>query len=686
MLVLGLSGGFGLPGEEFVPNLPVWFFHDSAACLVQDGRILAAVEEERVNRIKHTNMLPLGAAGECLKTAKVAPDEIDFIAYFFQEDYADTELNLQYIQYPALPLRSARDLLRERFSEFLGIPISSEKIRFVRHHQCHASAAFFQSEFKSALIGIFDGNGEEDSISIFTAKNGEICPLAAYPASKSLGHFYSSAIELLGYALFDEYKVMGLAPYGDPSVYRPQFNALFSLGEAGDYDLDLNNLRTHFLQRGFVPRRRGEPFIERHANFAAALQESLELISFHVLSHWATETGQSNLCLAGGVAHNSTLNGRLARQGPFKKLFVHPAAHDGGAAIGAALEVCKTEANSSFRPSSVRNANWGADLGTPAELEALLTRWTDFFVFQLCADAPAQAAKLLADGAVLGWAQGRMEFGPRALGNRSIVADPRPVENRDRINAAVKKREGYRPFAPAVLEEKAAQYFQIPSTVRELPFMSITVPVQPDKLKLLGAVTHVDGSARIQTVSRDQSPRFWQLIHAFEQLTGVPVLLNTSFNTAVEPIVRTAGEALLTFLTTNLDYLFLDDWMVTKKDITDDRLLDLVPVLNINVGLSDSHRAIQAPNDNNRLKIAFMYTKGRSLSLSKEMYLALNVSDGKKSFRDCGMDGRSTTAVAPSDEIRKLLEGRFIGVRDLNVIPGEDSNYNGGVIVRRQPL
>jgi len=667
MLVLGLSGGFGLPGEQFVPNLPVWFFHDSAACLVQDGRILAAIEEERVNRIKHTNMLPLAAAGECLKVAKITPDEIDFIAYFFQEDYADTELSLQYLQYPALPLRNARYLLRERFSEFLGIPISSEKIRFVRHHQCHASAAFFHSEFKTALIGIFDGNGEEDSISIFTTKNNEICPLAAYPAAKSLGHLYSSAIELLGYGLFDEYKVMGLAPYGDPSVYRPQFCSLFSLKEAGDYDLDLNNLRTHFLQGGFVPRRRGEPFSHRHADFAAALQETLELISFHVLSHWAQETGQSNLCLAGGVAHNSTLNGKLARHGPFKKLFVHPAAHDGGAAIGAALEVCRTEANSSFKPVHVRNANWGTNLGAPAEHEALLSRWTDFFKFQRCPDAPAQAAQLIAEGAVLGWAQGQMEFGPRALGNRSIVADPRPVENRDRINAAVKKREGYRPFAPAVLEEKAHEYFQIPTTVSELPFMSITVPVQPDQRKLLGAVTHVDGSARVQTVSQDQNPRFWALIKAFERLTGVAVVLNTSFNTSVEPIVRTAGEALLTFLTTNLDYLFLDDWIVTKREISNDRLLDLVPVMNINVELSDNYSAIQATDDNNRRKIAFTYTKGRSMSLSGNMYRALRAADGKKSFRDCGIYEQSSAEDNNiSVEIMQLLEGRFIGIRDLN--------------------
>ncbi|MFL6335660.1 MAG: carbamoyltransferase [Pyrinomonadaceae bacterium] len=668
MLVLGLSGGFGLPGERFIPNLPVWFFHDSAACLVRDGHVLTAVEEERVNRIKHTNMLPAGAAGECLKISGVSPAAIDLIAYFFREEYADNELDLQYIQHPELPLRHARELLSERLSEFFGITVPLEKLRFVRHHQCHATAAFFHSGFEASLIAILDGNGEDESISIYSTDGKEMTLSATYPTEKSLGHFYSSSIELLGYSLFDEYKVMGLAPYGDPAVYRDQFRSLYSLGAGGDYELNVERVRSHFLRRRFVPRRRGQPFDESHANFAAALQETLEVIAGHVISFWARETGQQNLCLAGGVANNSRLNGLLARNGPFERIFVHPGVHDGGSAVGAALEVSRIEAPSNFKPKALRSAYWGSDLGTPAQQEALLTRWSDFFEFRRCADAPAEAARLIADGAVLGWAQGRMEFGPRALGNRSILADPRPIENRDRINAAVKKREGYRPFAPAVVAEEAHRYFELPPTVSEFPFMSITVPVQPDKRELLGAVTHVDGSARIQTVSRDQNPRFWRLIERFGQITGVAVVLNTSFNTSVEPIVRTAGEALLCFLTTDLDYLFIDDWVVRRRRFGEDKLLELVPALNVNVELSESRLAMPFPGDDVGRKIAFTYSKGRSMPLSAEMYHALKNADGRKSFRDClGGDLSDLAGQSASLEIRRLLDGRFIDIRGLDV-------------------
>lgn len=667
MLVLGLSGGFGLPGERFIPNLPVWFFHDSAACIVRDGQVLAAIEEERVNRIKHTNMLPVGAAGECLKVAGLNAGDVNLVAYFFREEYADNELNLQYIQHPMLPLRHARELLADRLSEFFGVPVPREKIRFVRHHQCHATATFFHSGFETALIAILDGNGEDESISIYSTDGKEMTLSATYPTEKSLGHFYSSSIELLGYGLFDEYKVMGLAPYGDPAVYRDQFRSLYSLEAGGNYELNVERVRSHFLRHRFVPRRRGQPFDESHANFAAALQETLEVIAGHILSFWAQETGQQNLCLSGGVANNSRLNGLLARNGPFKRIFVHPGVHDGGSAVGAALEVARTEAPGVFKPKALRSAYWGDDLGTPAQQEALLARWSDFIEFKRCMDAPAEAAQLMADGAVLGWAQGRMEFGPRALGNRSILADPRPTENRDRINAAVKKREGYRPFAPAVIAEEAHLYFELPPTVSEFPFMSITVPVQPDKRELLGAVTHVDGSARIQTVSKDQSPRFWKLIETFGRLTGVPVVLNTSFNTSVEPIVRTAGEALLCFLTTDLDFLFIDDWVITRRPVGDDKFLELVPALNVNVELSESHAATPFSGGDVSRKIAFTYTRGRSMPLSAEMYHALKNADGQKSFRDCLDDNQSYLASqSPSLEIRRLMDGRFINIRDLN--------------------
>jgi predicted NodU family carbamoyl transferase len=346
MLVLGLSGGFNLNAPPFAAPLPVWFFHDSAACVVSEGEVLAAAEEERFKRIKHTNMMPLTAAQACLKAAGLRTAQIDQIAYPFTEEYTDAELNLQYLERPHVPLRRGRALIAECLATKLDHPIDEAMIRFVPHHLAHASAAFFHSGFDSALVAIVDGNGEAESTSIYTADAEGFHLQVAHPPSCSLGHFYSTAIELLGYERFDEYKVMGLAPYGDARVYRRDFENVYALRDAGGYTLDLTDLRSYFLSRGFRPRRRGESFAHHHVDFAAAVQETLETIVLHVLRYWATFTGETKLCLAGGVAHNCSMNGRILTEKLFQRMFVHPAAHDGGAAIGAALQACMVRGDS----------------------------------------------------------------------------------------------------------------------------------------------------------------------------------------------------------------------------------------------------------------------------------------------------------------------------------------------------
>src|SRR6266498_2733237 len=583
MLVLRLSGFPATCEREVVPDLPRAFYHDAAACLVGEAGVLAAVEEERVNRSKHTNLFPAGAVRACLEQSGASPNDIDQVAYFFDEGFTDSELGLEYVRHPHLALRTTRELIAELLSEQLGSGFPPHRIAFARHHEAHAAAAFYQSGFDDALALVMDGNGESESVSIFRGARDGLERLRAYPRADSLGHFYTKATQLLGYDLFDEYKVMGLAPYGDPAVYRDVLGSLFELLTEGGYTLEVDRLQPALLALGFRPRRAGEPFTQAHKDFAAAVQETLERVVLHIVEFWRQQSGLRALCLAGGVAHNSTLNGRILASGWFDELFVHPASHDAGAALGAAVlsllgqrQGVRTP-SPSIPPLVPGGVYWGPDIGAPAAIRKELDRWHGFLEWEECGSSPARAAALLAEGAVLGWARGRSEFGPRALGNRSILADPRPAENQERVNRLVKKRESFRPFAPAVLAEAAHEYFEIPPTDCPLDFMSCVVRVRSDKRRLLGAVTHVDGTARIQTVTRETNEPFWRLISRFGDLTGVPVLLNTSFNNHAEPIVQSAGDAIVCFLTTQLDYLFLDDVLVRRKPVPWSSYLDLAP-------------------------------------------------------------------------------------------------------------
>jgi carbamoyltransferase len=303
----------------------------------------------------------------------------------------------------------------------------------------------------------------------------------------------------------------------------------------------------------------------------------------------------------------------------------------------------------------------GPELSEDASVESLLAKWDGFISAERCADAPVRAADLIADDQIIGWAQGRMEFGPRALGNRSIVADPRPATNRDRINAAVKRREGYRPFAPVVTAESAPEFFDIPSAAPDLSYMVFTVPVHRQWRRKLGAVTHVDGSARLQTVSREGNPRLWRMIKAFADRTGLPIVLNTSFNNNAEPIVASAGDALLCFLTTELDALFLGDWLVRKRPAPAESYLDLVPVLDPQVELRERRwRCRQGITDGTYEAVSRCTTR-RSLTLSADLYAALTRADGNRSFRCLGL---ADPAFAP--EIKDILAVRLVRLRDLN--------------------
>ncbi|MGY3600695.1 carbamoyltransferase [Bradyrhizobium sp. USDA 4341] len=427
-------------------------------------------------------------------------------------------------------------------------------------------SAFAMSGFEQSLIFAIDGSGDFLSGLLAVGSGIEIAQLATFPERNSLGLFYLETIRYLGYGLFDEYKVMGLAPYGDPAPYRELFAQFYELLDKGGYRVHLDRIAPA-LVRHIEVRRKGMPFTQQHRDVSASLQEALERIVFHILRHHREATGIARLCLAGGVAHNCTLNGKLLYSGLFDDIFVQPAAHDAGCALGAALIV----SNELGRPAPrerLPDVYWGPDLGNEQAVERELNAWSGHLDIQRSDDIASSAADWMANGAVIGWVQGRSEFGPRALGNRSILADPRPADNKNRINEMVKKRESYRPFAPSVLVEHASEFFELPGGTRELPFMNFVVRVREAQRSVLGAITHVDGTARLQTVSRETNPAYWDLINEFKKRTGIPILLNTSFNNNAEPIVDSVSDAIVTFLTTDLDGLVVGPFLVKKRTAT----------------------------------------------------------------------------------------------------------------------
>jgi carbamoyltransferase len=406
---------------------------------------------------------------------------------------------------------------------------------------------------------------------IGTVSNGEFTSIRELGVESSLGLFYTGMTRVIGYDHFDEYKVMGLAPYGDPSRYRDLFKTLYKLAPDGCYQLRpsapyvaWNSLKT--TAEFNTLRRKGGEFTQAHMDFAASLQETLEVIAMHVIGWFRENTGKSVLGYAGGVAHNCTLNGKLLLSGMFDDVFVQPAAHDAGTAVGAALYADRLRSGGVNRQARrLDHVLYGNPIPEGDLIEQRLADWSVAIRYERLQNTAQSAARLIADGAVIGWVQGRSEFGPRALGNRSILADPRPEQNRERINMMIKKREGYRPFAPSVLEESLHEYFEVPAQVRSLPFMIFVVPVRADKQAGLGAITHTDGTARVQTVSREQNSTYWQLIREFGNITGVPMLLNTSFNNNAEPIVESVDDAIACYLTTELTHLVVGDYLVTRR-------------------------------------------------------------------------------------------------------------------------
>ncbi|WP_293112844.1 carbamoyltransferase C-terminal domain-containing protein, partial [Moorena sp. SIO4G3] len=482
-----------------------------------------------------------------------------------------------------------------------------------------------------------------------------------------------AGVELLGYSLFDEYKVMGLAPYGDKERFRPQFQSIYKLLPNGDYHLEpLSRMIDVFIKEGLLPRRKGEKFTQDHKDFAAGLQDTLEAIAKHILTYWQKETGHKKLCMAGGVAHNCSLNGKLLYSGLFDEIFVHPASHDAGAAIGAAMILHQEYSNNQFKLSPIDHVFWGPDVGSNDSVQSTLEQWSKFLDFRLMENPSVEVAKLIAEGAVIGWVQGKSEFGPRALGNRSILADPRVAENKTRINAMVKKRESYRPFAPSAIVEAADEFFELSQQPSSFGYMVFTVKVKEDKRNLLGAITHIDGTSRIQTVSKNINQKYWNLINQFGKLTQVPILLNTSFNNNVEPIVNSCFDAITCFMTTNLDYLVINDFLVSKSNLSwEDYFVNLIPCLVPSAGLREVNQFKSQEEKLSYREIYFNYAGGKSLLIMPETYqVLLNLKKENtisKIANDSNIDPENFEDI--TKDFIKLWENRFITLQpDFNCV------------------
>ncbi len=552
--------------------------YDSAAALIVDGKLVAAAAEERFSRKKHTGDFPIGAIQYCLAEAGIAIEDVDEIAHGF--DYA--ALRPLYAMDPASSALYEQVFAKEALVRNLHreLPqVDAAKIHAVPHHLAHAASAAFTSGWDECLVVVNDAMGEVQSLSVFQARGNELKKLREVSANDSIGILYSLVTLHLGFDFnSDEYKIMGLAPYGDPAHYRAFFDRVVELCPDGTLRIPIlrlnktreereNYLATRaYLEQNLIAARPDDAEVTQdHCDVAAALQECLDRVVLHVCGHFGKQTGMRHIALAGGVALNCTANGKLIESGIFDEVYVQPAAGDDGTALGAALYRAS-------RHGEVQNLRMPVPLLGPAHPQCLIDKTlakyaerTKVIRFASLDETCAAAAKLIAEGRVVAWFRGRMEYGPRALGNRSILADPGHPAMRDRINAMVKMREAFRPFAPACAEEEAPRWFAIKEGT-QMPYMITVVDVRPEYRAALPAITHVNGSARLQTVSAQDNPDFHSLLEAVGQTSGRRMVLNTSFNVKGQPIVNTPEEALDTFLGTGIEYLFLEDTLVARND------------------------------------------------------------------------------------------------------------------------
>ena len=558
---------------------------DSAATLIKDGRIVAASEEERFSRKKHHSGFPYKAIRFCLDHAGIELKDIEHVGHYWKpwilRHKAMQAVKAAFVSRDMFRARADRGVAQvgesylgmfrhpNRLREHFGP--SDFRFHYLEHHQTHAASAFFVSPFESAAILTWDGTGEDTTTLFSKGRGNTIEVLGRIKLPHSLGQFYSAVTNYIGFDMFagDEWKVMGLAAYGKPKHYDFFREKILKTNGGSGFKFDIKVLDHHLAKHykfsdaiinELGPSREvGGELTEHHWDIASSAQKALEDTAIHLVKQIKEMTGEENLCLAGGVAFNSVMNGRIFHETPFENFYVQPAAGDAGCSLGAALMV------------------WHQKLGNPREFIMDHAYWGPGFTNEQCRAALTEAklpfetyedevllpklAKMIADGAIIGWFNGRMELGPRALGARSFLADPRRSDMREILNHKVKLREWFRPLAPSMLEEHGAEVFGVE---HHDPFMITVIKVAQEYKSKIPAVVHVDGTARPQMVSRETNPRYWNLINEFKKLTGIPMLLNTSFNVQ-EPIVCTPQDAINTFQNANFDALVLENNLVIRK-------------------------------------------------------------------------------------------------------------------------
>lgn len=557
---------------------------DAAAALIKDGVVIAAAEEERFTGVKHTEQFPKSALKFCLATAGVSISDVDYICHCF--NYPEYKYFFQQTEKPYLfkYYQEALDpavQIQHLNSLWPGVNFEKKFIP-VQHHRSHAASAFYPSGFSEALVLVMDGMGELDSITICRGKGNRIEVLKNYSLLNSIGMLYSIITLHLGFSINSgEYKVMGLAAYGDPNRYAAFFSECVSLEPEGEIlirgfyknktSLDwetYRGFREWLTENTFPERKPEEKLAQHHMDLAAGMQMILNKALLHICKYWQNITRLNYLCYAGGVALNCTANGYLYHQKLFKNIYIQPAAGDAGTAIGSALYHYKHNLQQSGTDLPQRMPFFGPTSQIDQFLNEEKKWMADHHIVckKINSDELVHfAAENLAQGKIIAWVQGELEFGPRALGHRSILADPRDSTMREKINRIVKKREIFRPFAPSVKSEKAHYYFEIEEKDAALfNTMLFIVGVRDPFKEKLSAITHVDGTARLQTVDQLHNPLYWKLLHAFEEKTGLPILLNTSFNVNKQPMIAFAKEALTTFAESEIDLLCMDNFIFFK--------------------------------------------------------------------------------------------------------------------------
>jgi carbamoyltransferase len=553
------------------------YYHDASACLIKDGAIVAAAEEERFNRIKHSKGLPYQAIDFCLEKAKISLDQIDEIGFYWNPWlWLRSRLLYRAKMFFRAPFSSIADIINVGYTGFLPLlelqklKSPRTKLRLINHHLAHSASAFFVSPFERAGVLSMDFFGEETTTYSAIGSGNNLNRIKEIKYPHSLGALYASITQYLGFEVDEgEYKVMGLASYGEPKYYA-DLKDIVKIMPKGAFKLNLSYFNYHltgssqsrfvsdkFIRKFGPGRQPGERLTQAHMDIACSLQKTLEAVVLHIVEHAYSQHQEENLCLAGGVGLNCVLNSVLLAKSSFKSIFVQPAAGDGGCAMGCCYYIYN-QIKGNPRVSSLKDVYFGPEYSNDEIKNELDNNKLDYKYYENIEEI---TAGLLAEDKIVGWFQGRMEWGPRALGNRSILANPSNPKMKDMVNTIVKRREEFRPFAPSVLAEDASACFDISE---DSPFMLFIQNVKNEVRDKIPAVTHIDGTARVQTVAREINPRFWSLISEFKKRTGIPLVLNTSFNLRGEPIVCSPRDAIRTFYSSGLDCLVLGNHLISK--------------------------------------------------------------------------------------------------------------------------